>query len=94
MTLTFELVTLTFGQFQRLIKMNDICKYHQDQPIRSCLIGKKHLLHTSVARGRRPRDNAINLMKRYDTKYDLPSQEVSSRSINPFMSYSQNYFFT
>ena len=93
MTLTFDLVTLTLGQLQRLININNICKYHQDQSIRSWFIGKKHLLRTSVARGRRPRDNAINLVKRFDTKYDWPSQEVSSRSINTFMSYSQNYFF-
>ena len=30
---------------------------------------------TSVVRGRRPHDNAINLVKRFDPKHDWPSHE-------------------
>ena len=37
MTLTFDLVTLTLGQLQRLININNICKYHQDPSIRQTL---------------------------------------------------------
>ena len=94
MTLTFDLVTLTLSQLELLINIKNIWKYHQDPSIRSWFIDKKHLMRASVVSGRRPRDNAINLVKRFDPKYDWPSQEVSTRSINTFMSYSQNYFFT
>ena len=38
MTLTFDLVTLTLGQLQRLININNICKYHQNPSIRWCFI--------------------------------------------------------
>jgi len=34
MTLTFDLVTLAFGQLQRLTNINNLCKYHQDPSIR------------------------------------------------------------
>ena len=68
MTLTFDLVTLTLGQLQRLININIICKFHQDPSIRLLFIGKKHLMRASVVSGRRPRDNALNLVKRFDPK--------------------------
>ena len=68
MTLTFDLMTLTFGQLQRLININNICKCHQDPYIRSEIIGKEYLMRASVVSGRRPRDSAINLVKCFDPK--------------------------
>ena len=41
MTFTFDLVTLTLGQFQRPININTLCKYYQDPSIRSWFITER-----------------------------------------------------
>ena len=38
LTLTFDLVTLTFGQLQHLIYINHMCECHQDLTIRSWFV--------------------------------------------------------
>ena len=48
MTLTFDLVTLTFGQLQDLINTNHICKYHYNQSIRSGFIGENYSMLTDT----------------------------------------------
>ena len=84
MTLTIDLVTLTLGQLQRLISINKICKYHQDQCIHSWFIDKKQMMHTSVVTSRRPRDNTINLVKRFESRHNWPSQK-SFIKIHPYV---------
>ena len=83
MTLTFGLVTLTLGQLQHPININNICKYHQDPSIRLWFIGKNHLMGASVVSGQKPRDNAINLVKRLDPKLLL----TLARSFNKIHQY-------
>ena len=48
LTLTFDLVTLTFGQLQHLIYINHVCECHQDLTSRSWFIDPKHSMLTDI----------------------------------------------
>ena len=41
-------LTLTLGQLQRLININNICKYHQDPSIRPWFIGQNHSIRRTL----------------------------------------------
>ena len=93
LTLTFDPVTLTLGQLQHLIYINHVCKYHL-----YLIIGSWYIVKTRFSQ------NCIFDLDLWPCDLDLRSTLksywyqsyvwVSSKSIDLFMIYSQNKFFT